>query len=49
MIATADRESLLIDELPDVNDHLEYMSDDELNQYLEESTESTATETVDSK
>lgn len=49
MIATADRESLLIDELPDVNDHLEYMSDDELNQYLQESTESTAIETVDVK
>ncbi len=49
MIATADRESLLIDELPDVNDHLDYMSDDELNQYLEESTESTSTETVDIK
>lgn len=49
IIATADRESLLIDELPDVNDHLEYMSDDELNQYLEESTESTSTETVDIK
>jgi hypothetical protein len=47
VIATADRESLQIDELPDVNDHLDYMSDDELNQYLEESTEST--ETVDIK
>ena len=47
VIATADRESLQIDELPDVNDHLDYMSDDELNQYLEESTESTTTETVD--
>jgi len=47
VIATADRESLLIDELPDVNDHLEYMSDDELNEYLQESTESTSTETVD--
>lgn len=44
---TADRESLLIDELPDVNDHLDYMSDDELNQYLKESTESASTETVD--
>lgn len=49
MVATADRESLLIDELPDVDDHLNYMSDDELNQYLEESTESTATESVDIK
>jgi hypothetical protein len=47
VIATADRESLLIDELPDVNDHLEYMSDDELNEYLQESTESTSSETVD--
>jgi hypothetical protein len=47
VIATADRESLQIDELPDVNDHLDYMSDDELNQYLQESTEST--ETVDIK
>ncbi len=47
VIATADRESLLIDELPDVNDQLDYMSDDELNQYLQESTESTTNETVD--
>ncbi len=39
VIATADRESLLINELPDVNDHLEYMSDDELNEYLHESTD----------
>lgn len=47
VIATADRESLQIDELPDVNDHLGDMSDDELKQYLQESTEST--ETVDIK
>lgn len=47
MVTTADKESLLIDELPDVNDHLDYMSDDELNQYLQESTESSSTETVD--
>ncbi|MBL0881823.1 MAG: hypothetical protein IBJ16_00505 [Chitinophagaceae bacterium] len=46
MIAVADRETLLIDELPDVNDHLDYMSDDELDQYLQESTESASTETV---
>lgn len=47
VIASADRESLQIDELPDVNDHLNDMSDDELKQYLQESTEST--ETVDIK
>ncbi len=47
VIATADQESLQIDELPDVNDHLDDMSDDELKQYLQESTESTSTETVD--
>lgn len=47
VVATADRESLQIDELPDVNDHLDDMSDDELKQYLQESTEATSTETVD--
>ena len=47
VIATADRESLQIDELLDVNDHLSDMSDDELKEYLQESTEST--ETVDIK
>ncbi len=47
VIATADRESIQIDELPDVNDHLGDMSDDELKQYLQESTESA--ETVDIK
>jgi len=47
VIATADRESLQIDELLDVNDHLGDMSDDELKEYLQESTEST--ETVDIK
>lgn len=47
VIAMADRESLQIDELPDVNDHLGDMSDDELKQYLQESTGST--ETVDIK
>lgn len=46
VIATADREPLLMDELPDVNDHLEYMSDDELNEYLQESAEVASGETV---
>lgn len=40
VVTTGEHEQYGEDELPDVNEHIELMSDDELKQYLDESTES---------
>lgn len=48
VVAAGYREQYGEDELPDVNEHIQFMSDDELKQYLDESGESVSSETVES-
>lgn len=47
VINTGDRDVYGIEVLPEVDEHIEMMSDDELKQYLEESAESSAEAKVD--
>lgn len=42
VVTTGERDQYGEDELPDVNEHIQLMSDDELKQYLDESAESSA-------
>nr|WP_294995278.1 hypothetical protein [uncultured Sediminibacterium sp.] len=48
IVAAGYREQYGEDEFPDVNEHIQYMSDDELKQYLDESGESVSSGTVES-
>lgn len=49
VVTAGERDQLVIDELPDIDEHIELMSDDELKQYLNESTDSSSGEVVDTK
>lgn len=48
VVTAGERDQILIDELPDIDEHIQLMTDDELKQYLNESTESSG-EVVDTK
>lgn len=48
VVTAGERDQILIDELPDIDEHIQLMTDDELKQYLNESTESSG-DVVDTK
>lgn len=47
VVTSGERDQYGEDELPDVNEHIQLMSDDELKQYLDESAETSAEAKVD--
>lgn len=49
IVTSGERDQISIDELPDIDEHIQLMTDDELKQYLNESTESSSEETVNTK
>ena len=49
VVTTADREQYGIDDLLEVDEHIQLTSDDELKQYLNESAEASTEESTDTK
>ena len=49
VVTAGERDQILMDELPDIDEHIQLMTDDELKQYLNESTESASGDVVGTK